>query len=267
MLGVGCWMFGCDERRDRMGLTIHWTVELSHPAPGTEVAARMAAWRKACLDLPFELVTELVHFDEAEIGRILDDKDAAERWFVVQAGAYCPADPNDPEASPALVDPLEIVGFTAFPGEECEPMNCLLARYPEVADVNGRSVRPGVTGWRGSAFTKTQYASTVSAEHFLRCHRTVVAALDAAKALGLLGSVLDESEYWHHRDDARLLATVQDWNAKLAGFVGALETVTGEETPAPIKRHPEFERLEHQGLDRDATLLAKAVARVLKKEP
>ncbi len=250
-----------------MGLCIHWTVHLPHAVTLSEATARIDAWRKACLDLPFAHVTELMQLDEAEIRRILADDEAPERWFVIQAGAYCPADPNDAEASPVLVDPLEIVGFTAVLGEACEPMNLMLARYPAVAVIDGREVRPGVAGWRGSAFTKTQYASTVSAEHFLHCHRTVIAALDAAQALGLLSSVVDDSQYWDHRDDARLLATVRHWNTLAAGFVGALETVTGEETPAPIKRHPEFERLEHQGLDRDATILAKAVARVLKKEP
>lgn len=248
-----------------MGLCIHWTVHLPEPVSRETVVERLNAWRDACLDLPFESVTELVSFDREAIERVLDDKEDPARWFVVQAGAYCAGDPNDPESSGTLVDPLEIVGFTAHLGETCEPMNCLLARYPDEAVVHGTTVSPGVRGWRGSTFTKTQYASTVSTEYFLKCHLTAVAALDAAQRLGLLKSVVDDSGYWDKRSTEQLIETIGRWNAMAAGLVGALELATGEDTPSPIKSHPDFERLEHEGLNRETAILAKAIARILKK--
>jgi len=93
-----------------------------------------------------------------------------------------------------------VVGFTAYAGEACDPMNCLLARYPEQVLVGQHLVSPGIKGWRGSSFAKTQYASTVAAQHFLKCHLTITAALDAAKALDLPESVSDEGGYWDDRD-------------------------------------------------------------------
>jgi hypothetical protein len=259
-------MFERVTRRARMGLCIHWTVHAPEPVSLESVTERLSAWRDACLDLPFDSVTDIVHFDREAIERVLDDVEAPARWFVVQAGAYCPGDPDDPDSSGTLVDPLEVVGFTAYLGETCEPMNCLLARYPDEAEVNGSIVRPGVSGWRGSTFAKTQYASTVSTEYFLKCHLTAVAALDAAKRLGLLKSVVDDSGYWDNRNVEALIETIARWNTMTAGLVGALELATGEDTPSPIKRHPDFERLEHLGLNRETAILAKAIARVLKKE-
>jgi hypothetical protein len=51
----------------------------------------------------------------------------------------------------------------------------------------------------------------------------------------------------------------------MAGFVGSLEIATSSSLPAPIKKHPEFERLEHFGTTSATAAMAKAIADVLKR--
>jgi hypothetical protein len=247
-----------------MGLAINWTVRSPDSSSVESVTGRVRAWREACLDLPFDQVTELVCFDAAEIARRLADRADEWRWLLVQDGASVAIDPVNPDEGSVSVDPIAVVGFTAYAGEECEPMNCFLARYPEQARVGPNLVRPGIKGWRGSSFAKTQYASTVAAQHFLKCHLTITAALDAAKAAGLLDSVLDEGCFWDDRNVEKLLTTVGRWNAMMAAFVGGLDLATGEGLAAPIKLHPEFERLEHFGTTGDTAAMAKAIAEALK---
>jgi hypothetical protein len=247
-----------------MGLCINWTLRALENISAERVTECLLAWREACLDLPFDEVTELLHFGETEITRRLEDRADPFRWFLVQASAHSPIDPDKPDDGMVSVDPVEIVGFTAFAGDECEPMNCFLARYPDHA-VDSPVVWPDVQGWRGSAFAKTQYASSVAAQHFLKCHLTITAALDAAKRAGLLESVLDEGEYWNDRDAKKLLKNVGRWNTMMAGFVGSLELATGSSLPAPIKKNPEFERLEHFGTNSTTAAMAKAIAEALKR--
>lgn len=188
-----------------MGLFINWTVRASETASLEAVTDSLRAWREACLDLPFDEVTDIVHFTEAEIVQRLENRADPFRWFLVQASAYVAINRDTPDEFAGSVDPIEVVGFTAFAGDECEPMNCFLARYPEQALVGGHLVRPGIKGWKGSCFAKTQYASAQGSQHFLKCHLTITAALDAAKAAGLLESVLDEGGYWDDRDAQKLL--------------------------------------------------------------
>jgi len=249
---------------DQMGLCINWTVHAPATASAGEVTDLLRTWREACLDLPFDAVTDIIHFTESEIVERLENRADPFRWFLVQASAYVAINHDTPDEFSGSVDPVEVVGFTAFAGDECEPTNCFLARYPEQARVGGQWVKPGISGWRGSSFAKTQYASNVAAQHFLKCHLTITAALDAAKAAGLLKSVLDEGEYWDDRGTQKLLKAVGRWNEMMAAFVGGLETATGEKLPAPIKQHPEFERLEHFGTSGDTAAMAKAIASALK---
>lgn len=224
----------------------------------------LTRWRQACLDLPFADVSEVVHFNAAEIKSHLDDRADRYRWFLIQAGAYVAVDPANADAGSVAVDPIEIVGFTADPGDACEPMNCFLARYPATHRLDGLVVRPEIRGWQGSSFCKTQYASGVAPEHFLKCHLTVTAALDAAQTIGLLKSVMDEGEFWSDRDPIKLLKTVDRWNVGIAAFVGSMQDAIGTELAAPIKSHPGFERLEHRGTNKDTAAVARAIAAALK---
>lgn len=247
-----------------MGLCINWTVHAPEIASIASITDQLRTWREACLDLPFVEVSDMVHFTEAEIAERLENKADPYRWFLIQAGAHVAINRDTSDEYWSSINPAEVVGFTAFAGEECEPMNCFLARYPQKSLVHGKWVKPGIKGWRGSSFAKTQYASTVAAGHFLKCHLTITAALDAAQATGLLKSVMDEGGYWDDRDAKKLLTTVGRWNAMMAAFVGSLETATGESLPAPIKQHPEFEKLEHLGTTGDTAAMAKAIAAALR---
>ena len=247
-----------------MGLTIHWKSHAPESATLADVSAKLEAWRQACLDLPFEGVTEIQHFSGKALEWQLNDHAAPERWFVLQGCTYARVDPQNEDSPYQSIEPVEVIGFTAFPGEDCEPMMCLLARYPECVSVGTYHIRPGIKGWQASCFAKTQYASSQGAQHFLKCHLTITAALDAAKSVGLLQSVLDEGGYWDARDAEKLLTTVGQWNATMAAFVGGLEAATGESMPAPIKQHREFETFEHFGTTGDTAAMAKAIAAALK---
>ena len=57
---------------------------------------------------------------------------------------------------------------------------------------------PDSWGWH--AFSKTFFAKSVSDEHFLRCHPSLIRLLDHADELGLLAEVKDEGGYWQERD-------------------------------------------------------------------
>jgi len=50
-----------------------------------------------------------------------------------------------------------------------------------------------------------------------------------------------------------------------AAFIGSLELETGYTLSAPIKKNPEFERMEHFGTTCDTAAMAKAIAEVLKR--
>jgi hypothetical protein len=249
-----------------MGATIHWSLRASKSAAIADVGASLGALREACLDLPFDYVTDVVCFGAAEIARRLKARSDPFRWLLVQSGASVRLESADREEVWSSINPIALVGFTASPGEKCEPMNCFLALYPEQVDIGRQSVRPGIDGWRGSSFAKTQYASTVTVENFLKCHLTIVAALDAAMALGLLESVVDETDFRENRDIEKLVTTLMTWNTRIAGFVGSLELATGKEIYAPIKKHPEFERLEHHGTTNDTAVLARAIAAMIKRD-
>lgn len=75
----------------------------------------------------------------------------------------------------------------------------------------------------------------------------MIALLDAAAALGIEVAVRDDSGYSEHRDETRLLASVDEWNrlvARLAGSLGDAFNSAGLRAGSPIFRHPDFERLE-----------------------
>jgi len=103
-------------------------------------------------------------FGAAEIARRLEALSDPFRWLLVQASVSARIDLANPDDGSVSVDPIALIGFMAFAGEGCEPMNCFLARYPEQARVGRHFVRPRIKGWRGSSFAKTQYTSTVSAQ-------------------------------------------------------------------------------------------------------
>jgi hypothetical protein len=249
-----------------MGLTIHWTLQAPPDAAASRVRELMDGLRSGCMDLPFDSVSEVFHLQEEEIAARLESRQDPLRWFLIQAGTYLVVDRGLETERHARLDPVEVIGFATTPGRESEDANFALARFPASVTVAGREHATGLAGWHGGSFCKTQYASGVSSQEFLQCHLAVIAALDHAASLGLLKSVNDEGEFWQHRNAETLLKTVGEWNQMMAAFVGGLELATGASLPAPIKAHPQFERLEHLGTTEKTAAMVKAIADALKRK-
>jgi hypothetical protein len=248
-----------------MGLTIHYDLSLPAETTESEVLARLTTLRREALALPFEAVSELVRFVEADLDgpspirglsveRLEDvvnvharfvrdelyresigvtyDEAADDGYFNIEA----------PEGLPVVV-----LGFTVAPGVGSEPAAFALARLSG----HNRSSR-----WLWRCFCKTQYASAKSEEHFLTCHTSLISLLDSARRIGIEIDVRDEGGFFEHRDEAKLLEYLDGMNLLIAKFAGRLSdafTEAGGDTrqvQGEIFRHPDFERLETRGLDR-----------------
>jgi hypothetical protein len=88
--------------------------------------------------------------------------------------------------------------------------------------------------------------------NFMRCHLGVVALLDEAQRLGIVGTVSDEGDFWETRSLERLTKEIGDQSAMLAGLLGALTDAMGQApgagtVEAPIAAYPNFEHLEAEG--------------------
>ena len=85
---------------------------------------------------------------------------------------------------------------------------------------------------------------------FLRCHLTVIAMLDRAKALGCLEKVSDEGDFWEKRNLPALVEEIGSWNEMIAAFGGKLKDLLGDgalRVEAAITEYPNFEQLEAAG--------------------
>lgn len=122
----------------------------------------------------------------------------------------------------------------------------------------------GEVSWNG--FCKTQYASNPNfggVENFLRAHLSIVEILDYMDSLGFQVEVDDEGDYWDNRDIEALVKEIDEWNAMIAGFVGALNDVAkdqGGECEAPITQFPDFEHLEAKSQDMKGIAMLREVA-------
>lgn len=247
-----------------MGLTIHWS--LKSAGSRQHVQRQLAEWRAACLDLPFESVDGLVWLHGAELQKAREDREHPLRWAMIQAGRTVEVDKTGDWTRYIDVPPEELICFSTWPGEGCEEANFFLGRYADSVEYRDRLIPTGLSGWCGRSFCKTQYASNVSVPHFLRCHLAVCAALEVAKALKLVKEVHDEGGYWTKRDVAALAKEVGEWNEMIAGIAGALSDATGGGSISPITENPQFERLEHVGLQNPTTAAAaKMMAEIAQK--
>ncbi len=246
-----------------MGLTIHWSFKSR--GSRDRIHTQLAELRSACLDLPLESVGELVWLHRAEIQKILDDREHPLRWAMIQAEDSVTVEKTERSERSMRVLPEELMMFSTWPGEGCEEANFFLGRFPAEVIYEGRAIPTGLAAWCGRSFCKTQYASTVSLAHFLRCHLAVSAALEKAKALKFLKEVHDEGDYWTKRDVRALAQEVGEWNEMIAGFVGAMDAA-GLTGVSPITEHPQFELLEHEGLRKPSIAeCAKKMAEVAQK--
>ena len=98
----------------------------------------------------------------------------------------------------------------------------------------------------------------------------MVALLDEAQRLGILGAVSDEGGFWETRSLERLTKEIGEQSAMLAGFLGVLKDTMGQApggagtVEAPIAGYPDFEHLEAEGqrlLPEELKMMLKALAR------
>jgi hypothetical protein len=206
-----------------MGLTIHWTSSLPASTQPAEVDDLLEKLRRRAEELAFTTLTP-VH-------SALDDASS------LQLLASIVAEVADDDGSDLCARPATARGFFGVPGVECEPAIFAFLQREDGAGVP--------RDWYWWCACKTQYASLVSEQHFMDCHKRLVAVLDFAASLGMTVTVHDEGEYWESRDDSRLLAHLRRSNHILAAFAGRLSDTLGPSAvDAPILGHPSFERIE-----------------------
>jgi hypothetical protein len=169
--------------------------------------------------------------------------------------------------------PLQVIAFETEPGDGCEPANFGLCQFPtDVAHPEFGNLLTKLKGWSWHSFCKTHYASAPRCgglPNFLRCHLGVVALLDEAQKLGILGEASDEGDFWETRSLERLTKEIGEQSAMLAGLLGALKDAMGQApgagtVEAPIAAYPNFEHLEAEGqglLPEQLKEMLKALAR------
>jgi hypothetical protein len=239
-----------------MGLTIHYSLALNSRST-TKARKLVEQLRQRALALPMASVGEVIDVtgDAADFQKLPDNPPL--RWLLIQSrwhtqvGRYSYSTP-----------PSRVIGFVTNPGDGCEPANFGLCQFPASIEIDNheypfgkKKVRTGAKGWCWHSFCKTQYSSNFSCggvENFLRCHLSVIAMLDHAKTLGILGEVSDEGDFWQKRDVEALAKEVGEWNVQLAGFAGKLKDQIGSGLEAAILKYPDFEHLEAKGREHDA---------------
>lgn len=187
-----------------------------------------------------------------------------------------PADPEDPWHCKFVTEKRgdDFVGYDVPPicgwlffvhlGLGCESALFGLCLHPPTIDTGRRKLRTGCTGWGYSGFCKTQYASQHGPENFLKCHRAVIDLLLIWERLGVTVTIKDEGGYWPGRHEAKLLGECGQMNRMVAALGGALKDAADDgETVArmqsPIFEHPQFEKLEAEGLSQNAAQINRAM--------
>ena len=250
-----------ERQQHDMSLTIHYELTTT---TGDEAHARklVQQLRQAALDLPFHHVGEIVELrgDQCDYKQRADND--PHRWLLIQARTDISLQVTPAEQSRGVrrnmdVLPLHVVAFETEPGNGCEPANFGLCQFPShVSHPELGMVQTSLNGWSWHSFCKTHYASDPRCgglPNFLRCHLGVVALLDEAQRLGILGEVSDEGDFWETRSLERLTKEIGEQRAMLAGLLGALKDAMGQAPggagtlEAPIAAYPNFEHLEAEG--------------------
>jgi hypothetical protein len=257
-----------------MGLTIHYSLK----TPGNDAQARelINALHKTAQDLPFKQLGRVVELSGEDCN--VQGRSQADplRWLLIQATGSVEVKPEGQNHNPAYrtwhdVVPCRLIAFDTWPGEGCEGANFGLCQYPPVIKTSRGPLRTALEGWRWGSFCKTQYASDPNCggvANFLRCHLTVIAMLDRAKALGCLEEVSDEGGFWEKRNLPALVQEIGSWNQMIAAFGGLLKDLVGDGPlgiQSAIAEYPNFEQLEAAGQDKlppGYKELAKLLARV-----
>ena len=112
-------------------------------------------------------------------------------------------------------------------------------------------VRTKLSGWRWTIVLQNAVRQRPwlrrRRELPLKCHLSLVALLDHAKEIGVLGDVSDEGDFFEKRDVQALVQEVGEWNEMIAGFVGEWKDRFGGQVEAAITRFSNFEHLEAKG--------------------
>jgi hypothetical protein len=228
----------------KMGLTLHYEFSVA-ARPVGEVRGLVERLRKFALGLGFQGVSEMIELKREEAQFRRGQEGDPHAWLKVQTIRFQTASRGDVIYSTGETAPVHVVAFTVMPGEGSEPANFGLCRYPGVAQ-----------DWSWSSFCKTQYASDPGAgdvANFLKCHLGLIAVLDKAREMEILGKVSDEGGYWEKRDVEALIREVGMWNRMVAGFYGglrdAVEKAGGDpgKVVAEIAKFRNFEGLEMEG--------------------
>lgn len=234
-----------------MGLSIHYTLKPRHPIGASEatslVSAAHAATAQLVRDHAFARVSDLQ-----------------------------PAEPDNPWLQGTIfrkVDTYTSRGFSVPPkrgsyfhltlAPDCEPAFFGRCEYPAILLLEGgRRLRTGLGGWRFRASCKTQYASLHGWEPFLASHRLVIDAALVWENLGFDVQLLDEGDYWPGDNTETLAIKLNQINGIVAAMGGALKDATNENGPpvqSPIFAHPQFERLEAEGLAANTDAIGNAL--------
>jgi hypothetical protein len=225
-----------------MGLTIHYSFNCNGSIEQAQHAVEQL--HRRATELPFEEVSPIIEFSGDECNFEKRGRDDPHRWLLIQARQLL---------TPGWIEvrPTHVIGFSAWPGEGCEPLNVGLCRYPAtVTDKQGKKRTTKLKSWSWSSFCKTQYASNPNVgdvANFVKCHLSVIDALDYAKSIGVLGEVTDEGGFYQDRDVEKLIREVTRWNQQMAGLAGALKDRIGPDLMASILAFPSFEHLEAKG--------------------
>ena len=243
-----------------MGVSIHYRLSLRPKAPDLDdLYARWAVEeaRKLALKMKRRKVFDAV-------GPMRWDYESR-KWNREYYDFPQPPVPERPRSS-YVIEPLPAEGhlFEIDPGRDCESLWIGLCRYPKTERACGREFRvPRGPAWRLKRFAKTQYASLHGWEHFRRCHVGIVDFLSALRPLGFDVKISDEGNYWPRRSERALREEVGMMNRVIAAAAGAMKDAFGDDggVESPIFAHPQFERLEAEGVAARPEL-PEAIARV-----
>ena len=100
-----------------MGLTIHYSLQSDAGSPA-QARQQVEKLRQAALDLAMAEVGKVVEFAGAECELDGNKDDEGKRWLLIQARRMI-------SFGKTLLHchPLDVIAFTAWPGEECEVAN------------------------------------------------------------------------------------------------------------------------------------------------
>ena len=233
-----------------MGLTIHYNLEFT--GSEEQVLEILQKAKHKAENLAFENVDDIKNFDGLDIERILETREPKEDvWALIQAGGYVREKMKDGGQRHHDFNADKAMILSTWPGQGCEQANFGFCKYPDKIKIRKldfkqveRSTRKKPNTWYWGSFCKTQYASNVSIQHFLRCHLSVCRMLDYFKELGVKVKVSDEGKFWKKRDLQALASEVGCWNTMIAGFSTAfdkgLQNSDGSIMESPIQEHPNF---------------------------